>query len=270
MTFNEGAATQRPFVDRNPTAGELELFRLVLSTFQDGSGQEGSGTLPGWRDLERTVAEMTGGTGTENKSVFDVLVPGANGQLIGISCKMRGELARVERDGRVTIELSNSSGQMWSVLGKYQLTTANYKANAAAVGKALLELVETRHIAATPYRGQAIDLNRSFFLVLQWDKKTARYQLFKFGLSLPNPATLNWYFTTTYKGHLNGDDKDSGRVFEWYGESGGQLKYFPLAATALWKSPEFKLEPLPAAVAASLSLKAASYFPDLWEGAQAK
>ena len=40
---------ERPFAHRDPTEGELEMFRLLLSTFQDGSGQlaVGLGNSPG-------------------------------------------------------------------------------------------------------------------------------------------------------------------------------------------------------------------------------
>ena len=52
------------FVQRHPTAGELERLRLILSTYQDGSGmlvlKDGT-TIPGWRDFERAVAIAFGG-----------------------------------------------------------------------------------------------------------------------------------------------------------------------------------------------------------------
>jgi hypothetical protein len=34
-------------------------------------------------------------------------------------------------------------------------------------------------------------------------------------------------------------------VIEWYGESGGQFKYYPKISDGLWSSGEFDLEPLP-------------------------
>ncbi len=46
-----------PFVTRNPTDKEIEKFRLILSTYQDGSGmlKRKDRTLPGWRDFERSI-----------------------------------------------------------------------------------------------------------------------------------------------------------------------------------------------------------------------
>jgi hypothetical protein len=97
-------------------------------------------------------------------------------------------------------------------------------------------------------------------LALSWNKK-GWYQLHWFALKLPDPHLLKWYYPT--EGHLSGDD-NSGTVFEWYGESGGQLKYYPLADTALWASDRFRLEPLPANLEHGILAKVVAYYPDLW------
>ncbi|MBI1880249.1 MAG: hypothetical protein HYR94_18855 [Chloroflexi bacterium] len=52
------------FVDREPTEQEVQRFRLILSTYQDGTGQLAAAnnmTLPGWRDFERSAALAFGG-----------------------------------------------------------------------------------------------------------------------------------------------------------------------------------------------------------------
>jgi hypothetical protein len=113
-----------PFVDRPPTPGEAEKIRLLLSTYQDGTGmltlkdsrgRPLPGTFPGWRDFERSVALALTGTASESKEIFDVVLarPGAldSDPKYGLSCKMRSELNRVGRDGRATIEVSNSAGK---------------------------------------------------------------------------------------------------------------------------------------------------------------
>jgi hypothetical protein len=49
----------RTFTGSIPTAGKIEKLRLILSTFQDGTGQlvfETGRSLPGWRDFERAAA----------------------------------------------------------------------------------------------------------------------------------------------------------------------------------------------------------------------
>jgi hypothetical protein len=80
---------------------------------------------------------------------------------------------------------------------------------------------------------------------------------------------LRWYFPTvarrgaqTPARRINGDD-ELGTLFEWYGESGGQLKYYPLASSALWASEQFRLEPLRETEYGVLA-KATAYFPELW------
>jgi hypothetical protein len=69
---------------------------------------------------------------------------------------------------------------------------------------------------------------------------------------------------------LAGDD-EFGSVFEWYGGAGGQLKYYPLAQSALWVSKIFRLEPLPESedLTYGIIAKAKEYFPRQWSNASA-
>jgi hypothetical protein len=104
------------FVDRPPTSQEIEKLRLVLSTYQDGTGQlvfNNNVSLPGWRDFERSIALVFDGQAQESKAIFDVLLPDLARSTVyyGLSCKMRETLRYVERTGRVTIEVSNSAGK---------------------------------------------------------------------------------------------------------------------------------------------------------------
>lgn len=82
-----------PFIDRNPTPSELEKLRLILSTYQDGTGQyrdknDPERTIPGWKDFERATAFAFGGYAQENKAIFDVVFPESTNSKIsyGISC----------------------------------------------------------------------------------------------------------------------------------------------------------------------------------------
>jgi hypothetical protein len=70
-----------PFVDRVPTAEEIERFRLILSTYQDGTGmlKAKDDTLPGWRDFERSVAAAFGGMALETKGIYKVSICHCNG-----------------------------------------------------------------------------------------------------------------------------------------------------------------------------------------------
>ncbi len=168
--------------------------------------------MPGWRDFERAVALAFSGIAPENKAVFDVLLsdPDKPGVKYGLSCKMRRELDRIDRDGRVTIELSNSAKKFWARLKTKKTDEKNYKRRPRQVGVALVELVEQWHQASSVEQGGEVDLAASSYLVLSWNKK-GWYQLHWFALKLPDPDELVWKFPTA--GHLSGDD-GSGIVFE--------------------------------------------------------
>jgi hypothetical protein len=115
--------------DRSPTTGELEKVRLILSTYQDGTGMLNLGgrNLPGWRDFERAIALAFGGEAQESKAIFDVLLTDpVTGIKIGVSCKMRDTLRDARRTGQATIEISNSAGYFWKRLKQYGLDELNY------------------------------------------------------------------------------------------------------------------------------------------------
>ena len=267
-----------PFADRAPSKIEIERFRLIFSTYQDGTGMLAAGdgkTLPGWRDFERSVALAFTGIPSESEDIFDVRLPdpALNGVCYGISCKMRRELSKVDQQGRVTIELSNAARKFWDHLDANGIDHGNYKQHAAAVGRALVELVSEWHDVASIEQGGDVDLSKSCYLTLSWNKQ-GLYQLHQFPLSLPNPAELQWTFPTYTKdgetvigNHLRGNDP-LGALFEWYGESGGQLKYYPLATDATWESDKFQLEPLPSDREHGVLHKVANYFPAQWAAVQ--
>jgi len=253
-----------PFVDRSPTLREVEKLRLILSTYQDGTGQlaaTGRLTLPGWRGFERSVALAFGGEAQESKAIFDVLLldPDREGIKYGVSCKMREMLRTVERTGRVTIEISNSAGKFWGALKANEFNEDNYERAPEKVGEILIDLVKSWHTAVSIESGGKVDLTGSFYLVLQWDKKAGYYQLYQFPLELPNPETLQWSMAGR---RLIGNDCE-GTLFEWYGHSGGQLKYYPFATQATWVSGRFQLEPLPENKVGILR-RVEEYFPEAW------
>lgn len=268
-----------PFIDRPPTAGEVEKIRLLLSTYQDGTGMlavSNGRTLPGWRDFERSVALALDGTASENKQVFDVMLARvdapASAPKYGLSCKMRSELNRIDRDGRATIEVSNSAGKFWDYLAARNLNQSNYKDSPREVGVALIELLDSWHQAESSLTGGSIDLHRSCYLVLLWNR-TGEYQLYQFRLDIVDAESLAWSFPPprivrgeeAVARRLIGNDGQGTRV-EWYGESGGQLKFYPAATEAIWQSNRFRLEPLPGMEHGILN-KVAAYFPDQWANA---
>jgi hypothetical protein len=260
------------FVDRPPTGREVERLRLILSTYQDGTGMlqvKGSMTLPGWRDFERAVALAFNGEAQESKAIFDVLLPSEENPTLryGLSCKMRRELNKIERTGRVSFELSNSASQFWDYLKSKGIDQSNYRDNPLEVGVSLIEVVEKWHKAASVEQGGVVDLTKSSYLVLSWNRASL-YQLHQFSLALPNPYELSWQFPNKKGGEgrrLAAHDK-TGLLFEWYGESGGQLKYHPLASSSAWSSEVFRLQPL-GNIEYGILKKVAAYFPQEWAAA---
>ena len=207
---------------KSPSPSEVEKLRLVLSSYQDGTGQlaQSDGyTLPGWRDFERSVAIIFGGIAQESKAIFDVLVPIPDDQnYYGISCKMRRELkVDTQSQNIVPMELSNAARQFWAEIKKHRIDEQTYKNYPDRVGKAIISLVQGWHESASKQMGRNIDLARSSYLVLLWNKRDF-YQLFQFSHQLPNPKSLYWHFPKLKDGsisnHLQGDDQ-SGKVFEW-------------------------------------------------------
>ena len=250
------------------TRGQLERIRLVLSTYQDGTGQLANGekgTLPGWRDLERAVAIAFNGKSQESKAIYDVLVPiGSKAkQFVGISCKMRKTLGSVKKTSRVTIEVSNSAGKFWDALKAEGIEDYDNK-RAAKAGRILLDLVESWHKEVSISHGGNVKSEESFFLVLQWDKKTEKYQMYQYPIEMPDARTLSW---SVEGQRLIGKDKE-GVLIEWYGHSGGQLKYYPLVKKAVWVSELFSLEPLPKkSEDYGVLHKVMDYYPALWRKA---
>lgn len=269
-----------------PTPAQIAKLRLILSTYQDGTGllpAPHNMTLPGWKDFERAVAAAFDGQAQESKHVFDVIImSNDSGSTYGISCKMRGELTkstdRVNRrghslKGRISMELSNSAKYFWNQLKARGIDESNYRDKPEETGITLIELVKSWHNVVSIEHGGIIDLSKSFYFVLSWNRQGS-YQLHQFALNLPDPRALRWYFPTRMGKNgveepavrLSGDD-EFGAVFEWYGDSGGQLKYYPLTQDAIWVSDIFELEPLPTSeeIEYGIIAKTRTYFPNQWE-----
>ena len=224
-------------------------------------------TLPGWRDFERTVALAFAGIPSESKDIFDVRLQDSRREDIffGISCKMKNALRDVDNKGRAYIELSNSSGEFWDHLHEHGITAENWRLRPKETGCTVVNLVSEWHNAASFGEEGDVDVGNSCFLTLSYDNKGS-YQLHQFQLSLPNPKDLEWecpgYPKKESKSIVGSDE--AGKLFDWYGISGGQLKYYPLVTNAKWKSEKFQLEALPGDRDHGILRKASDYFPDKW------
>lgn len=257
----------------SPTSAEVERIRLLLSTYQDGTGQltlKGKeGTLPNWRDFERSTATAFKGIAYEAKTFFDVFVPidEQPDKYFGISCKMRGELRSAQKKGVLYVEVSNAAGDFWEVVRNAGIETgSDMVKNPADAGQAILGLVSSWH-EKHPYK---TDVSFSYYLILQYDPKKLDYQLFMLPLDMPEAASLDWRVRVGKKKkggltHCLIGSLDGRAIIEWYADSGGQLKYYPLVSAAIWQSNVFKLEPLPDAEGGySILNKAKAYFPESW------
>lgn len=258
-----------------------EKLRLILSTFQDGFGMLDlrgmNTTLPGWRDFERATAVVFDGRSSENKALFDVLVPvtAMPSCYYGISCKMRNLLDDTIRSGAVYTELSNSNKQFWQEIESAGIARDELRSHPAEVGKALLSRLHKWQDAVSHLNGGNIVLNKSFFLTLSYNKQQ-QYQLHQFSHELPQADDLRWEFPQSTRSS-DGTSKrligyqETHKLFEWYfDDSGGQLKYYPRVSDCLWKSNIFQLQPLQFVidVKAAITQKVKSYFPEQWQALQ--
>lgn len=255
--------SKQPFRDRPPKQEELERLRLALSGYRDGSGQINSnyGTQPGWRDFERVVADVLGGVNPENKGVFDVEVTDPSGRRFGISCKTSALSAS---GNQVLMELSNSNAYFWDRLRELSIDPKQQPHDA---GVALIELVAEWHRAESG----RVEIGRSCYLVLTHDKTWSQWRLFWFDLDIlnPNPSHFEWSYRPDRKtgngGRLMAVDEEGTKWWDWYGWSGGQLKYYPPVSSAIWDSGLFSLET--PEVPESPSTRAQRYFPEMWPSA---
>ena len=265
-----------PFVTRAPSKSEQQRLMLVLSTFCDGSGMNNGGYLPGWRDVERTVAAVLGGTGSESKEVFDVTVSPAKTVFdVGFSVKCKNlsspqAMTTIEKAGRVYMELANSPAKFWDALREKNLTEAFFKEKLQAnvFGDVVLRTVHSWHLAAAENQrrtsGRELNIEKSVYLTLSNGTRVKNsenvYQWHSFPMRFPN--NIKWDFLSDKC--LRGFDPDypSEALFDWYGVSGGQLKYYPRASNALFRSEQFSLKAPPALL---LLEKAAKYFPADWK-----
>jgi hypothetical protein len=241
-------ATEYAFRDRPPSEEEFRDLVLALSTYRDGSGQQVAAgrSQPGWRDFERATASALGGDCPENKGVFDVVVPVDDGLPYGLSLK-----TSALKSGFVLMELHNSYAKAWGYLNDRGIDP---KVDAAAAGAALIEQVLGWHAEVEA----EIDLARSSYVVLTHDRTWQIFQLSWFSLTLddPDPGRMEWAFA----GRRIFARWEDHQWWEWYGESGGQLKYYPPLTLARWVSEPFELWDPPSEE--TPIAKARRYWPD--------
>lgn len=250
-----------PVRDRAFTPAELEQLRLLLSTFRDGSGQRvKAGFMPNFLSFERVCASIVGGTTNENKGIFDVDVPGGIGRKPwGISCKM----ASTQPNKRCWfMELSNSAKYLHDAIARADID--DWKSFPDEAGPVLVNTVNSWHETARDY----YDVDASKYLILTHDAKWNTFQIACFDLNVlvrVAPTDIRWV--------IEGRDKPSSlaghietchgphRLWQWYANSGGQLKFYPPNGWEEWSTPQFELLVPPIK---SMKDRVDEYWPNAW------
>jgi hypothetical protein len=155
------------------------------------------------------------------------------------------------------MELSNALAKFRRHLLSLQI---NWVTEPMLAGPALIDLVTSWHEET----GEAIDTSSSKYSVLAHNSRWTEFQIqcFPLDLRIANPrGGIRW----EVKGaSLNGYIEYGGgehTLWQFFLNSGGQLKYYPPLEWADWVTERFALElPPPAGVIT----KAKLYFPELW------
>lgn len=250
------------YATRSATVAEVELFRKMMSTFRDGSGverEEDGSTRAGWRQIERCVAALVDSRGGEDKGIFDVVAldDAKQSRAYGFSVKSkqlsRNEFASLANDGQVYMEIANSPAKFWAEIARaHGLSEQDFRARQQAkkLGSTVIATVEKWHQeGAKEYElqnpGVKIDLAHSCYFCLSYSKTPLsddrKYQIHIFPLKYPEK--INWRFKSSacLTGCVNNEEGDEVELIDWYGLSGGQLKYYPPTSQAIYSSPVFQL-----------------------------
>ncbi len=241
------------------TVGELERLRLILSTFQDGSGWEKQGTRFGFRQFERAFASVVGGQADENKALFDVVAERTTSMgaidRIGFSCKLRGKLRNATK--HIYIEVSNAVSQFDKHLQSLGLPNKDaYREDPTQAGKGVLQWIGSLHMRDAEARG--IHLPESVYSVMLYDDKAGTFELFEIPIDILLSDVVDWSATGNHLVAKIG----STVAIEYYWKA-GQLKFYVPPSRVVWRSGVFTLEALPFG-AKTLIVRAEEMFPVAW------
>lgn len=175
------------------------------------------------------------------------------------------------------MEIANSPAKLWEVLKTdYNIKEQDFenKLHAHQIGTSVLQSIKSWHLEGKSiherlFPGRTLDLDKSFYLCISYSTPKVNgereYQLHSFSLDFT--TIVDWKYSSDKC--LRGFDPiaPSEPLFDWYGLSGGQLKYYPRAIQSLHKSEVFTLlKPQ----GLSISEKAQAYWETEWEDAYKK
>jgi hypothetical protein len=249
----------RAFLTRVPNEQELKLLKKFLASYRDGSGNlretDGSSRAE-FRQIERCFAELLHGTTTENKAFYDFVVQtNENGGVAirGASIKSKEHehlhsYASEAATMRSHLELSNSAAKDWALCREAGLNEQMFRdgLQASDFGRTILERQKIeRQVSQDTYLNSIAGANKFFVeadcvyisvLYSPMNRGERAYLVSSFNAVLPEPSV--WSF----KGRrLVGKDAQDQVLYEWYGLSGGQLKYYPKISSRLHGTELFTL-----------------------------
>ena len=240
-------------------------MRLLLSTFRDGSGQRvKAGFMPDFLAFERVTAYVLGGSTNEDKGIFDVEVPGGTGcRAWGVSCKMAS--AQPQKNACWFMELSNSAKYLTDALTTKEI---HWPSDPEAAGPILVATVGSWHEKVR----NAYDVAASKYLLLTHDSRWSTFEIASFDINVltrVSAVDIKWVTEgraaaagrpSSVAGYID-SDRGSHRLWQWYANSGGQLKFYPPLGWEEWRTGEFKLAEPPVR---DMKEKVSEYWPGAW------
>jgi hypothetical protein len=179
---------------------------------------------------------------------------------------MKNGLRQARKEGGdVYIEMSNSAAEFSRTVGA--AAGESFREQPKESGRVILQVLSNRYLEAAQRYGLKLDLQESSHLVLLYDDNL-KFRLYQLPIILPDANQIHWVFRDPPKDQTSSrclvGYQDEHKLLEWYMDSGGHVKYYPLASKAAWVSPEFTMEPLPADQTRGISSRAKAYYPRLW------
>lgn len=270
---------ERAFFTRPPSKNELLSLSRFLGTYRDGSGgqreKDGSSRADS-RQIERCFAELLHGRTTENKSFYDFAIESNEGGITvrGASIKSKEiqkltQYPKLKDQMRAHLEISNSNSADWKLCAAHGLDQSHFgqAEHAKKFGEIILQRqISDREQAEENYVNQlnpgvrrTFIARESIFISILYSPigtdGERKWLVSSFPINLPKPT--KWEFRT--QRCLAGIDEENNVLYEWYGLSGSQFKYYPKLSSRLHGTSLFTL-PKPAVE--TLRAKSSRLFED--------
>ena len=203
--------------------------------------------------------------GGEDKGIFDVIAfdQSVSHTAYGFSVKSKqlsvNEFKGLSTNGQVYMEIANSPAKFWAeIQSKHGLNERDFREQRYAedIGKTVISTVEKWHTEGkAEFEGRKafqqrnppanLDLDKSCYFCLSYSKvenpDKRQYQIHSFPLKYPSDIVWRYKSESCLSGYVKELDGSETRVIDWYGLSGGQLKYYPRVTAATYSTNPFTL-----------------------------